>query len=134
MKRRFPSVARDALCVGLAVCLLATAGCATRSRVSASNEIATAMFAIRDAKNSGAESYAQDELSRAEELVGQARDASAAEAERLAELATVYAQLAGAKAARQTARRRLAEAESVDVQAERLERRTLKAVEDRVNP
>jgi len=131
---RFLSVGRGALCVGLAACLLATAGCATRSRVSASNEIATAMYAIRDAKNSGAESFAQDDLSKAEMLVAQARDAGAEEAERLAELATAHAQLAAAKADRQTARRRLAEAESVDVQAERLERRTLKAVEDRVNP
>lgn len=125
-------IGRASLAVALAAALLTTGGCATRSRVSASNEIATARFAIRDARTSGAETYAAEDLRQAEALLAEAGDAGAERAERLAELATAHAQLASAKAARQSARKRLAEAESMGVEAELLERRTLNAVEDRV--
>jgi len=130
---RNPSRARRfalmAACLGV---LIALAGCATRSKVSASNEIATAMFAIRDARANGAETYALESLNQAEALVVEARSLSGAEAERLAELALGRAQLANVMAQREGARRRLIEAQKMEREAGALRERTTRAVEERL--
>ena len=60
--RRFAYLA---ICLGV---LVAVSGCATRSKVSASNEIATAMFAIRDARANGAETYALEALNELRDI------------------------------------------------------------------
>ncbi len=117
------------------VLLLATVllgACATRSKVSASNEIATAKFAIRDARANGAETYSLERLNRAEALVEQARETSGAEAERLAERALVHAQLAAAVAEREGARKQLAEVQKMESEAGALRERTTQAVEERL--
>jgi hypothetical protein len=125
--------ARAGAVVGiLAGTLLILPGCATRSKVSASNEIATAMFAIRDARASGAETYSLDTLKQAESLVERARGTSGAEAERLAEKAVAHAQLASAIAARESARKRLLDAQRMEREAGALRQRTTRAVEDRL--
>lgn len=117
----------------LALSLLGLSGCgASRSQVSASNEIATAMFAIRDAKASGAETYAMPELQRAEALVEQARKLDGEEAERLAEEALAHAQLAAVTASRESARHKLVEAQKMNREAGALKERTTEAVEERL--
>jgi hypothetical protein len=130
---RIPSRARRfaylAVCLGILVSL---GGCASRSKISASNEIATAMFAIRDARANGAETFALDTLNQAEALLDQARSLKGAEAERLAEKALVHAQLANVVSQRESARRRLAEAQRIEREAEALRQRTTSAVEDRL--
>ncbi len=112
--------------------LLASAGCATRSKVSASNEIATAKFAIRDARASGAETHALAVLQSAEALVEEASKASGAEAERIAEKALVHAQLANTIAQRESARKQLLDAQEMDLEAGALRERTTQAVEERL--
>ena len=107
-------------------------GCATRSKVSASNEMATAMFAIRDARANGAETYSMETLGYAEQLLDQARETSGAEAERLAELALAQAQLANVVALREGARKKLAEAQRMEREAAALRERTTSAVEERL--
>ncbi len=104
--------------------------CATRSKVSASNEIATAMFAIRDARANGAETYSLERLRQAEALVDEARQASGAEAERLAEKALVHAQLAAAVAEREGARKQLSASRKMEREAGALRERTTRAVEE----
>jgi len=118
------------LCLLVAVAGLP--GCATRSKVSASNEIATAMFAIRDARASGAETYSLELLSQAEATLAEAREAGGAEGERLAESALVYAQLANVVARREGARRQLAEAQQLEEESSALKKRTTRAVEERL--
>ncbi len=105
-----------------------SAGCVSSTRISASNEISTAMFAIRDARVGGAEVHAADELQRAEELLGAAQRSSGAEAERLADQAAAQAQLAAAVARRERARERLADARRVEKEAGALKERTTEAV------
>ena len=117
------------ICLGV---LVAVAGCATRSKVSASNEIATAMFAIRDARANGAETYALEALNDAEALVMEAKNLSGAEAERLAEIALARAQLANVTAQRESARKQLAEAQRMESEAGALRQRTTRAVEERL--
>ena len=112
--------------------LVATAGCATRSRISASNEIATAEFAIRDAHASGAETYALPILKKAEMLVVDAKKASGDEAERLSERALANALLANTIAQRESARKQLADAKRMDREAEALKERTTQAVEEQL--
>jgi hypothetical protein len=124
--RRFAYLA---ICLGV---LVAVSGCATRSKVSASNEIATAMFAIRDARANGAETYALDALNDAEALVMEAKNLSGAKAERLAEIALVRAQLANVTAQRESARKQLAEAQRMESEAGALRKRTTRAVEERL--
>ena len=117
------------------VLLLATVllgACATRSKVSASNEIATAKFAIRDARANGAETYSLEKLNQAEALVEEAQQTSGADAERLAEKALVHAQLAAAVAEREGARKRLAEVQKMESEAGALRERTTQAVEERL--
>ncbi|GEM_PF-2644036 len=112
--------------------LLAGTGCATRSKVSASNEIATAKFAIRDARASGAETHALAVLQSAEAFVEEASKASGAEAERIAEKALVTAQLANTIAQRESARKQLLDAQKIDLEAGALRERTTQAVEERL--
>jgi len=112
--------------------MFALGACATRSKISASNEIATAQFAIRDARANGAETYSLERLNQAEALVEQARETSGAEAERLAEKALVHAQLAAAIAEREGARKQLAAAQKMESEAGALRERTTQAVEERL--
>ena len=117
------------LVLALAASLMLGA-CATRSSVEAQNEIATAMFAIRDARVNGAEVYAAEELGQAEKLLGSAQTASGTEAERLAEESTVHAQLAAAIAARESARTQKQDAKQLEREAGALRKRTTEAVEE----
>lgn len=116
----------------LLVSLIAFSGCATRAKVSASNEIATAQFAIRDARASGAESHAADTLQKADALLAEAKTLDGYDAERAAEKAVAYAQLAATIAQRESARKQLRDALQMDVEAEALRVRTTNAVEDQV--
>jgi hypothetical protein len=116
----------------LVIVLAVLGGCATRSKISASNEIATARFAIRDAKTSGAETYALGALNEAEALVQEAERVKGEQAERLAEKALVRARLASAVAARESARQRLADAQRMERESEALRKRTTRAVEERL--
>ncbi|MBW2423254.1 MAG: DUF4398 domain-containing protein [Deltaproteobacteria bacterium] len=119
-------------CAVLVAAVAASGGCATRSKISASNEIATAMFAIRDARANGAETYALETLQKAEALVQQAREVGGSDGERLAERATAYAQLAATVSARDTARQQLADAQKIEREAGALRERTTDAVEERL--
>jgi len=112
--------------------LVAIAGCATHANVTASNEIATAKFAIRDARASGAETHALDVLQQAEGLLEEAQQSSGAEAERIAEKALAQAQLANTIAQRESARKQLRDAQSMDREAGALRKRTTQAVEERL--
>jgi hypothetical protein len=132
MTRVLPGTQRHVWIIVVVVGLLAITGCATRSKISASNEIATARFAIRDARASGAETYALNVLEQAEMLVGQAEEASGAEAERIAEQALVRAQLANTIAQRESARKQLLDAQRLDREAGALKNRTTRAVEERL--
>jgi len=121
---------RFACTIVLLVSMVPLGACATRSKVSASNEIATAMFAIRDARANGAETYSLERLRQAEALVDEARQTSGAEAERLAEKALVHAQLAAAIAEREGARKQLSASQNMEREAGALRERTTQAVED----
>jgi hypothetical protein len=112
--------------------ILISGGCASRAKISASNEIAMAMFAIRDARANGAETYALAILQKSEMLVEEAKQASGADAERIAERALVHAQLANSIAQRESARKQLADAQSIDREAGALKERTTQAVEERL--
>jgi hypothetical protein len=98
----------------------------------ASNDIATAEFAIRDAHASGAETFALPILKKAEMLVAEAKQVGGDEAERLAERALANALLANTIAQRESARRQLADAKRMDREAEALKERTTQAVEERI--
>jgi hypothetical protein len=123
---------RSACTFVLLVAMLTLGACATRSTVSASNEIATAQFAIRDARANGAETYSLERLKQAESLLMQAQQTSGAEAERLAEKALVNAQLAAAVAEREGARKQLAASQKMESEAGALRERTTQAVEERL--
>jgi hypothetical protein len=118
--------------VVLVIAATAAGGCATRSKISASNEIATAQFAIRDARASGAGTYAVGVLDESEALVKEAERAGGEEAERLAEKALVRARLASAVAARESARQRLADAQRMKRDSDDLRKRTTRAVEEKL--
>ena len=90
------------------------------------------MFAIRDARANGAETYALETLQKAEALVQQAREVGGSDGERLAERATAYAQLAATVSARDTARQQLADAQKIEREAGALRERTTDAVEERL--
>jgi len=132
MTRTSFRVGRLACTITLLLAMFALGACATRSKISASNEIATAQFAIRDARANGAETYSLERLNQAEALVEQARETSGAEAERLAEKALVHAQLAAAIAEREGARKQLAAAQKMESEAGALRERTTQAVEERL--
>ena len=123
---------RIACTIVLLVVMMTLGACATRSKVSASNEIATAKFAIRDARANGAETYSMERLSQAEALLEEAKQASGAEAERLAEKALVNAQLAAAVAERDGARKQLAASQKMESEAGALRERTTEAVEEQL--
>ena len=123
---------RYASTIVLLVAMLSLGACATRSKITASNEIATAQFAIRDARANGAETYSLERLNQAEALLEEARQASGAEAERLAEKALVNAQLAAAVAEREGARKQLAASQKMESEAGALRERTTQAVEERL--
>jgi Domain of unknown function (DUF4398) len=116
----------------LLVALMTVSGCATRSKISASNEIATAQFAIRDARASGAETHASESLQKADAYLSQAQKLSGQEAERMAQKAVAYAQLASTVAQRETARKQLRDALHMEQEAEALRVRTTNAVEERL--
>jgi len=116
----------------LGVALLVFSGCATHSKVSASNEIATAQFAIRDARANGAETYAFESLQKADSFLAEAQNLSGQEAERMAEKAVAYTQLANTVAQREGARKQLRDAQRMDQEAEALRVRTTTAVEGRL--
>ncbi len=118
--------------LGVLMTLLTLSGCATRAKVSASNEIATAQFAIRDARASGADTYALETLQQAEALVEEARSVGGAKAERLAEKAVAYAQLAATVAQRDSARKHLMDVQRMEREADALRQRTTRAVEERL--
>ena len=131
MKTSFRTGRRICTIVLLAA-MLTLGACATRSKITASNEIATAEFAIRDARANGAETYSLERLGQAEALLEQAREASGAEAERLAEKALVNAQLAAAVAEREGAKKQLAASQKMESEAGALRERTTEAVEERL--
>lgn len=129
---RFPRLAKSLVLLILLLSAFAQGGCASRARISASNEIAMAMFAIRDARANGAETYALPILQKSERLVAEARQKSGAEAERIAEIALANAQLANTIAQRESARKQLLDAQSIDREAGALKERTTRAVEERL--
>jgi len=131
MKTSFRTGRRICTIVLLAA-MLTLGACATRSKITASNEIATAEFAIRDARANGAETYSLERLGQAEALLEEARQASGAEAERLAEKALVNAQLAAAVAEREGAKKQLAASQKMESEAGALRERTTEAVEERL--
>ena len=112
--------------------LLAATGCVTGAKISASNEIATAQFAIRDARANGAEMQAPEPLQRADALLAEAQKLDGAEAERMAEKAVAYAQLAATVAQREVARKQLRDVQYMEQEAEALRVRTTNAVEDQL--
>lgn len=132
MTRKFSGAHRPGWIAVVLVGLVAIAGCATHADVTASNEIATAKFAIRDARASGAETHALDVLQQAEGLLEEAQQSSGAEAERIAEKALAQAQLANTIAQRESARKQLRDAQSMDREAGALRKRTTQAVEERL--
>lgn len=119
------------LAIGITVMGLCT-GCASSAKVSASNEIATAQFAIRDAQANGAEAHAPEPYRKANELLAEARKQSGYEAERTAATAIAYAQLSSTIAQRESARKQLRDARKMEQEAEALRVRTTNAVEDRL--
>lgn len=125
-------IGRCACAIVLLAAMLTLGACATRSKITASNEIATAEFAIRDARANGAETYSLERLGQAEALLEQAREVSGAEAERLAEKALVNAQLAAAVAEREGAKKQLAASQKMESEAGALRERTTEAVEERL--
>jgi hypothetical protein len=132
MMRTSFRIGRFAGTITLLLTMVTLGACATRSKVSASNEIATAKFAIRDARANGAETYSMERLSQAEALLEEAKQTSGAEAERLAEKALVNAQLAAAVAEREGARKQLAASQKMESEAGALRERTTQAVEERL--
>ena len=132
MMRTSFRIGRLACTITLLLAMVTLGACATRSKISASNEIATAKFAIRDARANGAETYSMERLGQAEALLEQAQEASGAEAERLAEKALVNAQLAAAVAGREGARKQLSTTQKMESEAGALRERTTQAVEEQV--
>jgi hypothetical protein len=120
-----------ALAIGIILVGLST-GCASHAKISASNEIATAQFAIRDAQANGAETLAPDPYRKANELLAKAREQSGYDAERAAASAVAYAQLSSTIAQRENARKQLRDARKMEQEAEALRVRTTNAVEDRL--
>jgi hypothetical protein len=110
---------------------LAASACASRTTVASKNQIATARYAIREAESSQAGIYAEAELATARAKLEEARDATPDVGLRLAEEATVNAQLASAISAREAARAQLAEARRVQRKSGTLRVETTEAVEER---
>jgi hypothetical protein len=120
-------------CQVLAILMLLTpilTACAGPARVQAGNQIATARYAIREAIDKDAGSYAPQELQAAVAKFEEAQSAKADAGIRLAEQATVLARLASAVAVRDSAVAQLAEAVRVQRQSETLRSETIQAVEE----
>ncbi len=110
--------------------LVVSTACATSRSVSATNAIATARYAIRDAETKGAEQHAAKEMATAREKLEEAKRATPDVGVRVAAEATVGARLAAAIADRETARAQLAEAHRVEREAGSLRRKTTDAVRE----
>ena len=110
--------------------LVVSTACASSRSVSATNAIATARYAIRDAETKGAEQYAAKELATAREKLEEAKRATPDVGVKVAAEATVGARLAAAIADRETARAQLAEAQRVEREAGSLRRKTTDAVRE----
>ncbi len=110
---------------------LAASGCAGPMTVASTNQIATARYAIREAESSQADIYAKAELGTARTKLEEAKHATPDIGVRLAEQATVNAQLASAIASREAARAQLAEARRVQRESGELRIETTEAVEER---
>ena len=118
--------------LGLTVLVsLAASACAGPMTVASKNQIATARYAIREAESSQADIYAKAELETARTNLEEARHATPDIGLRLAEQATVNAQLASAVASREAARAQLAEARRVQRESGELRIETTEAVEER---
>ena len=120
-----------ALLVLTALTSLAANACAGPMTVASKNQIATARYAIREAESNQAGIYAQAELETARAKLEEAKRAEPDDGVRLAEAATVNAQLASATAARETARAQLAEAKRVQRKSGTLRIEATEAVEER---
>jgi hypothetical protein len=110
---------------------LAASACAGPMTVASTNQIATARYAIREAESRQAGIYAKAELETAVAELEQARQATPDVGLRLAEQATVSAQLASAISAREGARAQLAEARRVQRESRETRIETTEAVEER---
>ena len=110
---------------------LAASACAGPMTVASKNQIATARYAIREAESSQAGIYAEAELGIARAKLKEAKHATPDVGLRLAEAATVNAQLASAIAVREAARAQLTEAKRVQRKSGTLRVETTEAVEER---
>jgi hypothetical protein len=119
-----------ALVALLAAAALVAVACASPMRVDAKNQIATARYAIYEAENREAQLYAPEEIALARAKLEEAQNAKLDVAGRLAQQATVNAQLAGAISARESARAQLAEARRVQRAAGTLRSETTEAVQE----
>ncbi len=118
--------------LGLTVLVaLAASACAGPTTVASTNQIAAAGFAIREAESNKAGLYAETELATARTQLGEAKQATPDVGLRLAERATVSAQLASAIASRESARAQLAEAKRVQLESLETRIETTEAVEER---
>ena len=118
--------------LGLTVLVaLAASACAGPMTVASTNQIAAAGFAIREAESNKAGLYAETELEIARAELEEARLATSDVGLRLAEKATVNAQLASAIASREAARTQLAEAKRVQRESQETRIETTEAVEER---
>jgi len=110
--------------------LVLSTACATSRSVSATNAIATARYAIRDAETKGAELHAAKELAAAKEKLETAKRATPDVGVNVAAEATVTARLASAIADREMARAQLEEAQRVEEETKALRRKTTNAVQE----
>ena len=130
MRTRLLDTTRAQLVLTVLISLAASA-CAGPMTVASKNQIATARYAIREAESNQAGIYAAAELEIARANLEEARGAPSDLGLRLAETATVNAQLASAISAREAARAQLAEAKRVQRKSGILRTETTEAVEER---
>jgi hypothetical protein len=99
-------------------------------KVGAKNQIATARYAIYEAESREAQLYAPEEIGLARAKLDEAEKATPDVGIRLAQQATVNAQLSAAISARESSRAQLAEAQRVQRAAGTLRLETTEAVEE----
>lgn len=128
--RRNPGELRRRVLASLLLLAPMATACASPTRVTAENQIATARYAIREASAQDAGSFAPKELADALAKFEQAKKTTPDVGIRLAEEATVLARLASAVARRESARAQLAEASRVQRTSETLRTETSDAVEE----
>ena len=109
---------------------LAVVACASPMKVGAKNQIATARYAIYEAESREAQLYAPEEIGLARAKLDEAEKATPDVGIRLAQQATVNAQLSAAISARESSRAQLAEAQRVQRAAGTLRVETTEAVEE----